>query len=322
MKDDAVAPVVAAMLVLAVIVTIFSAWNAVLLPSLKQQSEMVQDREVQQAFSRFSSDLANAASLERDLTFSQTLPLGGGGVMFSPLTSAGTIQVNAEPHQLYNISITDGGIPLSPIDGRLVNFSYRPVSDFWLDQGYIWHYGYVNVTKGSSLTSADRAALSAPLSYATMENVSASPAIRKFAASLTGTESRPWFNSSTNVTEITLSSVTFRPEPGAGYASGNGIGTFVLAASVNETSYGIPEISSPDAMTVYVNRVAPESFPLALYVQCNRSFADLAEKYPGNVVHTFASGPEYKMTRIAPRPGSLPFVVAHRHIAINVSVAG
>jgi hypothetical protein len=155
-----------------------------------------------------------------------------------------------------------------------------------------------------------------------MENVSASPALRKFAASLTGTESRPWFNTSTNVTEITFSSITFRPEPGAGYVSGNGMGTFVLAASVNETRYGVPETSSPNAVTVYVNRVDPESFPLALYVQCNRSFSDLAKKYPGNVVHTFASGPEYKMTRIEPRPGGLPFVVTNRHIAINVSVAG
>lgn len=322
MKDDAVAPVVAAMLVLAVIVTAFSAWNAILLPSLKQQSEMVQDREVQQAFSRFASDLGDAASLRRDLTFSQPFPLGGGGVMFSPLTSAGTIRVNAEPHQLYNITITDGGTTLVPVDGRLVNFSYRPVGDFWLDQGYVWHYGYVNVTRGSSPTIADGVALSTPHQYATMENVSASPALRKFAASLTSAESRPWFNSSTNVSQITLSSVTFRPEPGASYVSGNGIGTFVLAATVNETTYGVPEMSSPDAISIYVNRVDPDSFPLALYVQCNKSFASLAEKYPGNVVHTFASGPEYKMTRIAPVPGSLPFSVTHRQVAVNVSVAG
>jgi hypothetical protein len=319
-RDDAVAPVVAAMLVLAVIVTIFSAWNAVLLPSLKQQSEITQDREVVGAFSQFSSDISTAASMKRDLTFSEPLPLGGGGTAFSPLTSAGTIRVNGEPYQLYNFTVTDGGTTLAPVDGRLVNFSYRPVGDFWLDQGYTWHYGYVNVTRGSSPSGADGAALSTPLQYATMENVSASPALRKFAGSLTGTESRPWFNSSTNVSQITLSSVTFRPEPGAGYVSGNGIGTFVLAATVNETTYGIPETTSPNAITVYVNRVDPDSFPLAVYVQCNRSFADLAEKYPGNVVHSFASGPEDKMTRIEPVPGSLPFTITHRHVAINVSV--
>jgi len=73
---------------------------------------------------------------------------------------------------------------------------------------------------------------------------------------------------------------------------------------------------------VYVNRVDPDAFPLQVYAQCNRSFADLAEKYPGNVRHSFASGPEYKVTRIEPVPGGLPFVVTHRHIAINVSVAG
>jgi hypothetical protein len=318
-KDDAVAPVVAAMLVLAVIVTIFSAWNAVLLPSLKEQSEMTQDREVVGAFSRFSSDISTAASMKRDLTFSEPLPLGGGGTAFSPLTSAGTIRVNGEPYPLYNVTITDGGLDYIT-DGRLVNFSYHPVSDFWLDQGYVWRYGYVNVTKGSSPHGTDGAALSTPLEYPTMENVTKSATIRKFASSLTGIESRPWYNSSTNCSQITMSSVTFRPEPGADYTSSNGIGTFALTATVNETGYGIPETTSPNAITVYVNRVDPDSFPLAVYVQCNKSFASLSEKYPGNVVHSFASGPEYKMTRIEPVPGSLPFIVTHRHIAINVSV--
>ncbi|NLD57084.1 MAG: hypothetical protein GX651_02990, partial [Methanomicrobiales archaeon] len=213
-------------------------------------------------------------------------------------------------------------IPLSPIDGRLVNFSYRPVGDFWLDQGYAWHYGYVNVTRGSSPSGADGALLSTPHQYATMENVSASPTLRKFATSLTGTESRPWFNSSTNASQITLSSVTFRPEPGAGYVSGNGIGTFALDAKVTETTYGVPELSSPNSITVYVNRVDPQSFPLAVYVQCNRSFADLAEKYPGNVRHSFESTPDYKMTWIEPVPGSLPFVLTHRQVAVNVSARG
>jgi hypothetical protein len=319
MKDDAVAPVVAAMLVLAVIVTVLSAWNAILLPSLKQQSEIVQDREVQEAFSRFSSDLATAASLKRDLTFSQPLPLGGGGVIFSPLTSAGTILVREEPHQVYNITITDAGVD-HIADGRLVNFSYRPVGDFWLDQGYVWHYGYVNVTKGSSPHGPDGAALATPLQYPTPENATRSAPVKKFAASLVEAEAEPWYNSSSNVSHIMFSSVTFRQEPGMGYASGNGIGMFSLTAAVNETQYGVAGVSSPGAVTVYVNRVQPESFPLALYAECNRSFAGLAEKYPGNVVHTFASGPEYKMTRIAPVAGSLPFDVAYRQVAVNVSV--
>jgi len=307
------------MLVLAVIVTVFSAWNAVLLPSLKQQSEMTQDREVIGAFSRFSSDISTAASLKRDLTFSEPLPLGGGGTVFSPLTSAGTIRVNGEPYQLYNVTITDGGLNYIA-EGRLVNFSYRPVGDFWLDQGYVWRYGYVNVTKGSSPHSADGAALSTPLEYPTMENVTKSATIRKFAASLTDIESRSWYNSSTNCSHITLTSVTFQSEPGATYTSSNGIGTFALTSTVNETGYGIPETASPDAVTVYVNRVAHESFPLSLYVQCNRSFSELAAKYPGNIVHTFVSTPEYKMTRIAPVPGSLPFSVTYRNVAVNVSV--
>jgi len=321
MKDDAVAPVVAAMLVLAVVVTIFSVWNAIYLPSLKQQSEMMQDREVQEAFNRFASDISNAASLKRDLSLRQTLPLGGGGVMFSPLSSAGTIQAGGEPHQLYNITVRVDNTNLPPIDHRLVNFSYRPSGDFWLDQGYTWHYGYVNVTKGSSPTGADRAALSAMLDYATMNQLNRSPFIRKFAGVLvTADDSRPWYNSSKNATHITISSVTYRTDPGATYVSGNGIGTFTLTAVTNETEYGVTDISSPDAFNVFVNRVSPEVFPLSLYIACNQSFAELARKYPGNVMHGFESAEDYKRTNISSIPGSLPFTITHRQIAVNVSV--
>ncbi|MDP3563692.1 MAG: hypothetical protein Q8R70_04310 [Methanoregula sp.] len=319
MKDDAVAPVVAAMLVLAVIVTFFSVWNAVYLPSLKQQSEMTQLREVEGAFTRFSSDLTNAAALKRDLTMSAPFPLGGGGIILNPLLSAGTIRVNEEPKELYNLTITDGGID-HRVHGRMVNFSYQPVNDFWVDQGYVWHYGYVNVTKGTSPLGADGAALSTPLSYANMDDVKKSGTIRKFAASLIETESRPWNNSTANCSHITVSSVTFHPEPGASYVSSNGIGTFALSSSVNETAYGVFETTSPGAVVVNVNRVAPEFFPLALYVQCNQSFADLASKYPGNIRHSFLSTPEYKMSMIEPVAGSLPFDVTYQQIAINVSV--
>ncbi|MDO8873636.1 MAG: hypothetical protein Q7V05_13050 [Methanoregula sp.] len=241
-------------------------------------------------------------------------------MVFSPLTSAGTIRVRGELYQLYNITINITITDDSITDGRLVNFSYQPVGDFWLDQGYAWHYGYVNVTKGTSPSGADGAALSTPLSYATMNDVKNSGTIRKFAASLIDADSRLWYNSSANVSHITLSSVTFRPEPGATYVSGNGIGTFALAATVNETTYGIPETASPGAITVYVNRVAPDSFPLGLYNRCNQSFANLNATYPYNIEHTFASEPEYEMTRLAPKLGSLPFAVSYRNVAVNVSV--
>lgn len=319
MKDDAVAPVVAAMLVLAVIVTFFSIWKAMYLPSLKQQSEMTQLREVEGAVTRFSSDLYLTTALKQELSFVEPLPLGGGGVLFSPLTSAGTIRVNGEPKLLYMITITESGVDHGEY-GRLVNFSYQLVNDFWIDQGYIWHYGYVNVTKGLSAKGPDGAALSTPLSYPAMDNVKKSGTIRKFAESLITIDSRPWYNSSANCSHITISSVTFRPEPGASYASSNGVGSFALTATVNETGYGIPEKASPDALVIRVSRSAPEPFSQDLYSRCNQSLADLAAAYPHNIVHTFQTTALYNETAIAPVADSLPFDITHRQVAVNVSV--
>ncbi|MDO9539823.1 MAG: hypothetical protein Q7J09_07465 [Methanocalculus sp.] len=308
------------MLVLAVIVTFFSVWNAVYLPSLKQQSEMTQLREVEGAFTRFSSDLTNAAALKRDLTFSEPLPLGGGGVILNSLLSGGTIRVNEEPLLLYTVNITDGDVK-HEVAGRLVNFSYQPVNDFWVDQGYVWHYGYVNVTRGLSSQGADGAALSTPLSYATMEDMKKSGPIRKFAESLIEIEARPWYNSSANCTHISVSSVTFHPEPGASYVSSNGIGTFALAATVNETGYGVPEKTSPDKLVIRVSNLSvPDPFSLGLYNRCNQSFANLNATYPYNIEHTFRTTLWYNETAIAPVAGRLPFDITYRHIAINVSV--
>lgn len=328
MTDDAVAPVVAAMLVLAVIVTAFSAWNAILLPSLKQQSEMVQDREIQLSFSRFASDLTTAASLQRDLTLYQPLPLGGGGVIFSPITSSGTLQVNAEPVQLYSIWINEGGIPERVADGRMVEIAYRPVSDFWLDQGYTWQFGYVNVTRGTAQKGAGGAVVSTPLSFATMDEVIKSGSIQDFADSLVVIEAEPWYNSTGNLSHITVSSVTFYPEPGSSYVSSNGIGTFALAANATSVKYGDAELSGPDSLVIRVNRSDNKPFSLGLYETINQSFAKINDTYHYNAAHSFSGSLTqptvpafYNETVLAPVPGMLPFTVTHQHIAINVSVA-
>lgn len=319
MSEDAVAPVVAAMLVLAVIVTFFSVWNAVYLPSLKQGSEMAQLRVVEETFSRFSSDITSAAALKTDLTFSEPLPLGGGAAVFSPLTSAGTLRVSAEPKLLYTVDIPDGGVP-HETEGRLVNFSYRPVNDFWVDQGYVWHYGFVNVTRGVFPDGTDGALIATPLSYPTMEDVTNADRIRVFAGSLAGLESRPWYNSSRNCSHITLSSVTFHPEPGASYVTGNGIGTLSLASGVNETTFGMPEVRSPDRLVVRVSRSVPGPFSSGLFDRYNESFTQLAERYPGNIVHTFETTALYNETTIIPVANSLPFDITYRHVVVNVSV--
>lgn len=325
-KDDAVAPVVAAMLVLAVIVTAFSAWNAILLPSLKQQSEMVQDREVQQAFARFSSDLATAVSLKRDMTLSEPLPLGGGGVVFSPLTSSGTLRVENEPVRLYRILITEGGVRTPIANGRMVRFSYRPVGDFWQEQGYIWHYGFVNVTKGNSNIGADGAAMSTPLMFATMDDVYNEESIGLFANNTIVVETEPWYNSTGNCSRITITSMTFNPVYESSFVSSNGVGLLTLTATSSPTlTFGVEGISSPDSLVVQVNRSDNRLYSLGLYEAINKSFADINLDYPHNVAHTFQEPPfpaYYNETSLAPVPGRLPFTVTHRHIAVNVSVAG
>lgn len=323
MRDDAVAPVVAAMLILAVVVTIFSAWNAIYLPSLKQQSEIIQDHEVQQAFTRFSSDLSNAASLKRDLTFSQTLPLGGGGMIFSPLTSSGTLKVEEEPVPLYRVLITEGSVQTPVAEGRMVRFSYRTVGDFWQDQGYTWHYGFVNVTKGTSHSGPDGAIISTPLTFATMNDVYDEESIGSFANNTIVVEAEPWYNSSGNCSRITITSVTFNDMPGASYVSSSGIGTLTLTTKSSRPAvYGVQETTSPERLAVRVNRSENKQFSLGLYESVNESFAGIADRYPYNVAHSFGTPPFpafYNETSIDPVSGMLPFTVIHRHIAINVS---
>ena len=324
MKDDAVAPVVAAMLLLAVIVTVFAAWNAIVLPSLKDQSEILQDHEVRDALVRFSSDLGTAASLKRDLMLSESLPLGGGDVLIDPLLSAGTLRVNPGTGDIYNVTVVSGGSTYI-VNGSLVNISYRPVGDFWLDQGYTWHYGYLNVTRSSSPHGADGAALSAPLSsrYPTMEGITRSPQVEGLAASLAVAGAEPYSNSSTNASRVTIASVTFRPEDGVSHASGNGIATLTLAASVRTPPPGFPANVNPESVTVYFSNAsdAPLPFRRALYRECNQSFAELNATYPGNIEHLFdreSMPPRY--TGIRKLAGGLPFNLTYRQADIRVSV--
>ena len=141
MRDDAVAPVIAAMLVLAIIVTVFSVWNAVALPSMKEEAEINHLHEVEYSFMQFSADLSNTASMKRETTFSETIPLGGGDVIFNSLTSSGTLRVDAEPYPIVDLTIVNDSVEYLQ-ENRLVKFSYKSEGNYWQDQGYSWHYGY------------------------------------------------------------------------------------------------------------------------------------------------------------------------------------
>ena len=146
MKEDAVAPVVAAMLILAVVVTFFAAWNAYYVPSMKAQSEITHIKDVETGVLRFSSDIETAVSLKKNLKFSEQIPLGGGDFSFDSVKSGGELKVrNASPAGYLRMNWTNGTESNPDNYFSLVRFSYTPVNNFWQDQGYDWRYGNVYV---------------------------------------------------------------------------------------------------------------------------------------------------------------------------------
>ena len=156
MKDDALAPVIAVMLILAAIVTFFSIYNTIYIPSMKESSEVEHLQNVESAFQHFTSDIDYAASSHQDhLTFSEPVQLGGGDITFNLLKSSGTLNVQDETNPIYTLSLTDRmGTPVAFVNGTMVNFSYEPTSNFWQDQGYQWQHGYINVTKDGNQNTA------------------------------------------------------------------------------------------------------------------------------------------------------------------------
>ncbi len=319
MRDDAVAPVIATMLVLAIIVTVFSVWNAVALPSMKAESEINHLHEVEHTFMQFSADLSNAASMKQEIAFSETVPLGGGGVIFNSLTSSGTLRVDAEPLPLFDLIIVNDSVEY-PYESRLVKFSYRPVGNYWQDQGYVWHYGYVNVTKGYAKDAVDNAGMATPLSYASMNDVNRAASIKKFAGSLVDLDAHPWFNSTKNCSLITISAVAFSPSQGEQFASGNGIGTFAVSTSMNETVFGIPDYPAADLLKIRVNKSLADPFAVDLYNKCNQTLYNLNQSYPYNVWH-YADNSSllYREVRIGHINGRLPFTITREIMQVNVS---
>ncbi|MFA4861873.1 hypothetical protein [Methanoregula sp.] len=223
MRDEAVAPVVAAMLILAVIVTAFSAWNAIVIPSMKEQAEMVHLQGVEESFARFSSDVDAAASMKRDMKLSVHMPLGGGDTVVNSLKSGGTLRALTEDDGYMEVGITYAGGTTETALFRLANYSYRPVGNFWQDQGYDWSYGYINVTKGSITT---------PLEYADMNSIPFD-----LAGSLIGFEPVHSGADPARCSGMVVMAVNVTADPGHSSASGNGIGTLALNSSMQSRQF-------------------------------------------------------------------------------------
>jgi hypothetical protein len=149
-KDEALAPVVAFLLLLVVVVSFISLLNAYYIPSLKQQEEVQHLKEVEEMFRSITGDIHSMEMLQRDSSLQRRISLGGGAVMLSPMTSSGTLRV--EETELLSLVITTQDTPEVSMNITTVSISYAPIGNFWVEQGYVWEQGLVNVTKGSKST--------------------------------------------------------------------------------------------------------------------------------------------------------------------------
>jgi len=233
MRDDAVAPVIAVMLILAIAVTFFAAWHAYYVPSMKAQSEISHIKDVETGFLKFSSDIETAASMKKKMKLSEPILLGGGDFTFDPVKSGGELKVwNASPldtsttgyfrfNWTNKSSVGSGTMQ----NFSLVKFSYKPVNNFWQDQGYGWSYGNVFVL------NTERN-LSIPLQFARWSEVTYG-----LAESLVEVEPVQSVSTAENPTNRNCSSITIRvvditPDSRHLQTSGNGNGMLVLESVV------------------------------------------------------------------------------------------
>jgi len=309
MNDDAVAPVIAVMLILAVLVTFLSVWNAVYVPSMKQSAEVSHLQNVESAFLHFSSDIERAASTRQDdLTLSEPVQLGGGDFFFNTLRSSGSLSVQNEQKPIHYLTLYDeaGGV-LGELDSTLVNISYEPQGNFWQDQGYRWQYGYVNVTKHHRLQS--------PLKYFTMTNVKnefgEGGSLATFAGSFGDAEytvNQTLFQNATpaldneftfspragNCSSIVLLGVNLSASPDHPFISSNGFGTLQLKTAVTSVPYyGVSTITIGSDQ---------EPFGNATFQRWNESFTTLAVTCGSNIqYHPEYSGDDFSLFTLEQR---------------------
>ena len=147
-KDDAVSPVIALMLILAILATCMAVYTTTYVPGLKQQDEITHTGEVKLAFMRFASDIDNVIAQGKPAVYTEVLELGGGDVPLSPTKSSGTIEINPSPIGTYQV---DGG-ETKDLNGIAV--TYTPSFTAWEKQGYVYQNGVVWITKDEKKTPA------------------------------------------------------------------------------------------------------------------------------------------------------------------------
>ncbi|NQS78115.1 MAG: hypothetical protein HQQ74_05320 [Methanoculleus bourgensis] len=304
MDERAVAPVVAAMLLLAALVMFLSVYNAIVVPSFKEQAEVEHLYAVEESFLAFGSDMTTAAALKQDLHLSKRIPLGGGETIFDPVRSGGSLRVSEDPGGPLASVTVDG----TPYFCNLTNFSYTPISNFWRDQGYIWQYGYTNVTGAGGLQT--------PLDYADMDKVREAAERSGFAGSLIEIEHDGRYdnNDNYNCTDVRIWVVTFEPDKKHYFASGNGVGTLSLNAAVED----IRITPSPNTIEIAVNTGLPVPLNTSLWAKCNETFHAMNETY-ANVENCTFSPKEDPVTLTFTDSEHVPERVTLRLVRVVVS---
>ena len=147
-KDDAVSPVIALMLILAILATCLAVYTTTYVPGLKQQDEITHSGDVKLTFERFASDIDNVIAQGKPAVYTEVLELGGGDVPLSPTKSSGTIEINTSKIGTYQIGLGTG----QDLNGIAV--TYTPSFTAWEKQGYVYQNGVVWITKEEKKTPA------------------------------------------------------------------------------------------------------------------------------------------------------------------------
>ena len=146
-KDDAVSPVIALMLILAILATCLAVYTTTYVPGLKQQDEITHSGDVKLTFERFAADIDNLIALGKPAVYTEVLELGGGDVPLSPTKSSGTLEIEETILGTYTTGSETGNL-------TGIRVTYLPSFTAWEKQGYRYENGTVWILKDEKKTPA------------------------------------------------------------------------------------------------------------------------------------------------------------------------
>jgi hypothetical protein len=280
MKDPAVAAVVGVMLILVIVVSLLAVLNSSVIPGMKADAEVTHMRDVEEGFIRLSNDLSGVAGERDGAQGAVSIPLGGGDIPLNTLRSSATLFVRKDPRSNPGVSILVNG---TEFPANLVQIGFHPTIHFWVDQGYEWSLGYVNVSKGGEET---------PLEYRDESQLSGH--WDRFKKTLVSYDTRPGANG--NLQNLTFYVTSFEPGDPS-FLSGNGVGS----VRYNVSDQGVRDFQ-PENLVFSVN----QSLPPGLKSEFERYLGEIG----GNYSNVKQSGGNATITFEYP----VPVVSVHRRV--------